>query len=256
MSTETIRVEVQDYVATVTLDRPPVNAVNARMREELIEAFDAISDRDDVRVAVLTGAGKTFCAGADLKDRPATGAPGEYGRHNRITRETTNAIRECAKPVIAAVNGPALGAGLGLMVACDIFLASDNAMFGMPEINVGLAGGGTTLRALFGRSRMRRMLLTGYRVPAAELYRLGIIECCVPSGQLMAEAMAIAAEIAEKSPLGIKYAKQSCNLVDLMPPRDAYRFEQGYTVELSKTEDAKEAKQAFLEKRKPVFKGR
>jgi enoyl-CoA hydratase len=256
MSFETLKLEVQDYVATVTIDRPPVNAVNTRMREELIAVFDAISDRDDVRVAILTGAGKNFCAGADLKDRPKTGEPGEYWRHNRITRETTNAIRECARPVIAAVNGPALGAGLGLMTACDIFLASENAVVGMPEINVGLAGGATTLRALFGRSRMRRMLLTGYRVPAAELYRLGVVECCVPRERLMIEAMAIAREIAEKSPLGIKYAKQSCNLVELMPPRDAYRFEQGYTVELSKTEDAREAKQAFLEKRKPVFKGR
>lgn len=256
MSAESIKLDVHDYVATVTLDRPPVNALNNAVREELIAAFDQIADREDIRVAILTGAGKTFCAGADLKDRPKTGEPGEYWRHNRITRETTNAIRECAKPVIAAVNGPALGAGLGLMVACDIFLASDNAVFGMPEINVGLAGGATTLRAIFGRSRMRRMLLTGYRVTAAELYRLGVIECSVPREQMMAEAMAIAKDIASKSPLGIKYAKQSCNLVDLMPLRDAYRFEQGYTVELSKTEDAHEAKQAFIEKRNPVFKGR
>jgi enoyl-CoA hydratase len=240
----------------VTLDRPPVNAVNTQMRDELIGVFDELSDRDDVRVAILTGTGKTFCAGADLKDRPKSGAPGEYWRHNRITRETTNAIRECQKPVIAAVNGAALGAGLGLVVACDILLASNNAVFGMPEINVGLAGGATALKALFGRSRMRRMLLTGYRVTADELYRLGVVECSVPREQLMTEAMAIAQEIAEKSPLGIRYAKQSCNLVELMPPRDAYRMEQGYTVELSKTEDAREAKQAFLEKRKPVFKGR
>ena len=256
MSTETLKLEVQDYVATVTLDRPPVNAMNNRMREELIEAFDAISDREDVRVAILTGAGKTFCAGADLRDRPKTGAPGEYWRHNRVTRESTNTIRECQKPVIAAVNGAALGAGLALMAACDIFLASEEAMFGMPEINVGLAGGGTTLSTLFGRSRMRRMMFTGYRITAAEMYRLGVIESCVPRDQLMSEALAIAREIAEKSPVGIRFAKQSCNLVDLMPPRDAYRFEQGYTVELSKTEDALEARQAFLEKRKPVFKGR
>lgn len=256
MSAPAVRLDVADFVATVTLDRPPVNAINTQLREELIAVFDAIADRDDIRVAVLTGAGKVFCAGADLKDRPDRDRPGEHWRHNRLTRETTNAIRECQKPVIAAVNGAALGAGLGLMVACDIMLASDNAEVGMPEINVGLAGGGTTLRAIFGRSRMRRMLMTGYRVNAAELYRLGIIECCVPRAQLLDEAMAIAREIAGKSPLGIKYAKQSCNLVDLMPPRDAYRFEQGYTVELSKTEDAAEAKRAFLEKRKPVFKGR
>jgi enoyl-CoA hydratase len=256
MGSEFVKLAVDDYVATVTLDHPPVNALNNAVREEIIEAFDAMSDREDIRVAILTGAGKTFCAGADLKDRPDLGRPGAYGHHNRVTRETTNAIRECRKPVIAAVNGAALGAGLGLMVACDIMLASENAVFGMPEINVGLAGGATTLRALFGRSRMRRMLFTGCRIPAAELYRLGLIECCVPPEQLMDEAIAIAREIAAKSPLGIKYAKQSCNLTELTPSREVYRFEQGYTVELAGTEDAREARQAFLEKRKPRFKGR
>jgi len=256
MCAQFVKLDVKDYVGTVTLDRPPVNALNNALREELIATFDAVSDRDDIRVAILTGAGKNFCAGADLKDRPNVGEPGAYGRHNRVTRETTNAIRECQKPVIAAVNGAALGAGLGLMAACDILLASENAVFGMPEINVGLAGGATTLRTLFGRSRMRRMLFTGHRVPAAELYRVGIIECCAPRERLMDEAMAIADDIANKSPLGIKYAKISCNLTELTPSREVYRFEQGYTVELAKTEDAREAKQAFLEKRKPEFKGR
>ncbi|HSQ04212.1 MAG TPA: enoyl-CoA hydratase/isomerase family protein [Burkholderiales bacterium] len=256
MCAQLVKLDVQDYVATVTLDHPPVNALNSVLRQDIIETFDAITDRDDIRVAILTGAGKNFCAGADLKDRPNVEQPGAYGRHNRVTRETTNAIRECGKPVIAAVNGAALGAGLGLMVACDIMLASDDAVFGMPEINVGLAGGATTLRTLFGRSRMRRMLFTGYRVPAAELYRVGIIECCVPRERLLDEAMAIAREIAGKSPLGIKYAKISCNLTELTPSREVYRFEQGYTVELAKTEDAQEAKRAFLEKRKPRFKGR
>jgi len=256
MSAELVKLAVKDYVATVTLDHPPVNALNGALREQIIAAFDAITDREDIRVAILTGAGKSFCAGADLKDRPNVELPGAYGRHNRITRETTNAIRECEKPVIAAVNGAALGAGLGLMAACDIMLASENAVFGMPEINVGLAGGATTLRALFGRSRMRRMLYTGCRIPAAELYRLGIIECCVPLERLMDEATAIAREIADKSPLGIKYAKLSANLTELTPSREVYRFEQGYTVALAKTDDAREAKQAFLEKRKPEFKGR
>ncbi|MGR3585757.1 MAG: enoyl-CoA hydratase-related protein, partial [Pseudooceanicola nanhaiensis] len=141
MTYESLRFEMDGHVALITLDRPPVNALSRQMRSEVIAAFDEISARDDIRCAVLTGAGKTFCAGADLKDRPAEDIPGDFLEHNRITRETGNAIRECAKPVIAAVNGPALGAGLGLMSACDIFYASENATFGMPEINVGLAGG-------------------------------------------------------------------------------------------------------------------
>lgn len=256
MSSDVVTLEVSDYVAVVTLNRPPVNAVNWEMRERLIRVFDEATDRDDIRVVVLTGSGKVFCAGADLKQRPDPNTPGQYWWHNRLTRETGNAIKECAKPVIAAVNGAALGAGFGLMAACDIMLASEEAVFGMPEIDVGLAGGAAMLRELFGKSRTRMMMFTGQRIPAAELYRLGVIEACLPPDRLLPEAMRIAAEIAGKAPLGIKYAKLSCNMVELMPPKDAYRFEQNFTYELSRTEDALEARRATLEKRRPVFKGR
>src|SRR3712207_5731755 len=102
-SDDIVTLEVADYIAVVTLNRPPVNALNAAMRDRLIRIFDAVTDRDDIRVAVLTGSGKTFSAGADLKDRPDPHTPGAYWQHNRITRETGNAIKECAKPVIAAV---------------------------------------------------------------------------------------------------------------------------------------------------------
>jgi enoyl-CoA hydratase len=256
MSADIVTLEVSDYVALVTLNRPPVNALNRAMRERIVSVFDEISERSDVRVVILTGAGKVFCSGADLKDRPDATQLGAFHSHNRITRETGNCIRECSKPVIAAINGVALGAGVGLMASCDIFYASEEAVFGMPEINVGLAGGAAMLNTLFGRSLMRRMFFTGYRVPAAELYRLGIIEACTTSENLIPEAMKIAREIAGKSPIALEYAKQAANMVELMPPRDAYRFEQNITMALSKTDDAKEARQAFLEKRTPVFKGR
>jgi enoyl-CoA hydratase len=256
MTESCLRLEVSDGVALVTLDRPPVNALNRAMRRQLVAAFDDISARDDIRCAVLTGSGSVFCAGADLKDRPDGAIPGDFLEHNRITRETGNAIRECAKPVIAAVNGAALGAGLGLMAACDIFYASDNATFGMPEINVGLAGGASMLRTLFGRSTARRMFFTGQRLSAADMLRLNVIEDVLPPEQLLPAAMALAQEIASKAPLAVVYAKRAANMVDVMPQRDAYRFEQEFTMALAKTEDAREARQAFLEKRKPVFKGR
>jgi enoyl-CoA hydratase len=251
-----VHVDISDQIAVVRLDRPPVNALDRQTRQRLIEAFDEISERSDVRVAVLTGTGKYFCSGADLKDRPNTEKPGDFLGHNRITRETGNAIRECAKPVIAAVNGPALGAGFGLMAACDIFLASDDATFAMPEINVGLAGGVSMLRTLFGRSFTRRLFFTGMRVSAAELYRRGVLDEVVPLDELMPAAMRVAQEIASKAPLALAYAKQAANMMDLMPQRDGYRFEQNFTMALSKTEDAKEARQAFLEKRPPVYKGK
>lgn len=256
MSEDIVTLEVSDFVAVVTLNRPPVNALNWAMRERIVSVFDEISERSDIRVAVLTGAGKVFCSGADLKDRPDPAKPGSFLGHNRITRETGNSIRECAKPVIAAINGAALGAGMGLMAACDIYLASEEAVFGMPEINVGLAGGASMLRTLFGRSTLRRMFYTGIRLPAEELYRRGVIEACTSRDELLPEAMKIAKEIAAKSPLAINYAKQATNMVDLMPQRDAYRFEQNFTMALSRTEDAQEARRAFLEKREPVFKGR
>lgn len=253
---DSVKFEVSDYVAVATLNRPPVNAINTEVRDRLIEVFDAATDRDDIRVVVLTAQGKIFSAGADLKQRPEASRPGQYWHHNRLTRETGNAIKECAKPVIAAVNGAALGAGFGLMAACDIMMASENAVFGMPEIDVGLAGGAAMLTELLGKSFTRRLMFTGDRLPASELYRLGVIDSVWPSDQLLPEAMKMAERIASKSPLGIKYAKNSCNLVELMPAKEGYRFEQNFTYELSKTEDAREARQAQLEKRKPMFKGR
>jgi len=256
MSDTFVRVEIVDQVAVVTLDRPPVNALCRQMRREIVAAFDAISENPDVRCAVLTATGKVFCSGADLKDRPNAEIQGDFLEHNRITRETGNSIRECAKPVIAAVNGTALGAGFGLAAACDIIFASEEASFGMPEINVGLMGGASMLRTLLGRSNMRRAFFTGQRLSAKDLADRHVIEAALPADQLMPVVMELAHEIASKAPLAMQYAKRSCNMVDLMPQRDAYRFEQEFTYALARTEDAKEARMAFLEKRKPIFKGR
>ncbi|MCY0853133.1 enoyl-CoA hydratase/isomerase family protein [Cupriavidus sp. D39] len=256
MSEKLVLMEVADGVALVTLNRAPVNALNRDMRRQIVATFDEISERDDIRCAVLTGAGKVFCAGADLKDRPDADIAGDFLEHNRLTRETGNAIKECAKPVIAAVNGVALGAGMGLMAACDVLYASEEATFGMPEINVGLAGGASMLRTLFGRSTVRRMFFTGQRLTAHELLRRNVLEDVLPAEELLPVTMALAREIAAKAPLAIIYAKRSCNMVDVMPQRDAYRFEQEFTMTLSRTEDAREARMAFLEKRQPQFKGR
>ena len=182
MDLEQFRLDVADGIATVTFDRPPVNAQNRRTREELIRVFDTISDRDDVRVAILTGSGTMFSAGADLKERvDMVHEPGDYVRHNRLVREFFYAVSDCTKPVIAAVNGPALGAGFVLMLACDIMLACEEAYFSMPEINVGLAGGARFLMEQVGRSKTRSIYFTGRRVGAAELYRLGVIEACPPA---------------------------------------------------------------------------
>jgi enoyl-CoA hydratase len=257
MKLETVRLDVADTIATVTIDRPPVNAQNRQAREELIRVFDAISDRDDVRVAILTATGKIFSAGADVKERVGlVKEPGDYLRNNRLVREYFYAVADCAKPVIAAVNGPAFGAGFVLVLSCDIMLASEDAYFVVPELDVGLAGGARFLIDHFGKSMARYIYFTGRRIPAAELHRLGVITACVPREKLMDEAMTIAREIAAKSPVAVREVKRAFNVVEEMPTRDGYRFEQTVTVALSHTEDAKEAQRAFLEKRKPNFKGR
>ena len=256
MSESHLRLEVSDGVALVTMDRKPVNALNRAMRRQMVACFDEISEREDIRCAVLTGSNGVFCAGADLKDRPDSTVAGDFLEHNRITRETGNSIRECAKPVIAAINGAALGAGFGLAAACDILYACETATVGMPEINVGLAGGASMRKTVFGRSTLRRMFFTGQRLSAQDLLRRNVVEEVLPPEELLPHAMALAREIASKAPLALIYAKRAANMVDLMPQRDAYRFEQEFTMALAKTEDAREARMAFLEKRPPQFKGR
>lgn len=258
MNFKHIEVEKQDGVAIVYLNRPPVNAQNAELRAELIGAFDAFNDDDGVRCIVLTGRGDVFSAGADISERPAIKkrGPGAYWNHNRLVREASLSIADCSKPVIAAVNGPAIGAGFGLMAACDIWICSDNAYVSMPEINVGLAGGTALLQRVFGKSRARRMFYTGMKVSADELYRVGLIEASLPREELMPYALDLAREIAGKAPLALQYAKQAAQVTLSMPQREGYRYEQNITVALSNTEDAQEAQRAFLEKRRPQYKGR
>lgn len=252
-----LRIDVENGVATVTMDRPPVNATGLALRQALMSTFDQMGDRDDVRVVILTGQGHCFSAGADVKERTQlSGAPGEYAGLNRVVREMFYSIIECPKPVIAAVNGHALGAGMALALCCDILIASDTAVFGMPEIDVGLAGGVKYLQRHLPPSKLRWALLTGRRMPASELYRLGVLEACVPPDRLMDEAHALARDIASKSPVAVRMLKESFDMVENLSLRDGYRIEQNITRAMSRTEDAREAQRAFVEKRPPIFKGR
>lgn len=253
---DTLHVELKDHVATVWLDHPPVNAVNTQMLLDLTLAMDQFGQDPAVRCVVLTGRGRVFCAGADLKNRgQMLDAPGGLAQHSRRTRELFHAIRECPKPVIAALNGPALGAGLGIAASCDILLAAEGSCLALPEVDVGLLGGVKHAQRLFGHSRLRRMMLTGMRVSGEELYRLGVVEDCVPADRLLEEAASIAGQIAAKSPVSVQLMIQTANAIEDMSLRDGYRYEQDMTAQVARSEDAREARQAFLEKRAPVFKG-
>jgi enoyl-CoA hydratase/carnithine racemase len=255
---ETVKCEVDDdHVAVVHLDNPPVNAHSGQMLVDLQLMFDRLSDIDDARSVLLTGAGKVFCAGADIKTRTGKGRqPGDHWQTSRDARECYHAIRECQKPVIAALNGAALGGGLAIAASCDILIAAENACLGLPEIDVGLLGGQRHAMRLFSHSRLRTMALTGQRIYGPELYRTGVVEACVPREQLMDSAMEIARTLAAKSPIAVRMAKGSLNAIEEMSLRDGYRYEQNLTGELGKTEDSREAMRAFAEKRAPVFKGR
>ena len=255
---DNLLIKKDGHITTITINRPDIrNAISdEEMTVALVDAINDLNRDPDVRVAILTGAGKVFSAGADIRSRKAVGDTrgGRY-QHIRRVRESFHAIRECTKPVIAAINGPALGAGLALAASCDILIAAEEASLGLPEIDVGLLGGGRHSMRLFAHSRLRRMMFTGYRVPGPELYRLGVVELCVPRAELMDAALKLAAEIASKSPTAMRLAKQSLNTIEELSLRDGYRYEQNMTLQLSGHPDSQEAMAAFLEKRKPKFSG-
>lgn len=254
---ERFRVEVDNFIATVTIAAPPVNAQDRRFREEIIRIFDVLGLSDGVRVIILTGDGRTFSAGADLSERPGIAAePGGFARHNRLVRASFDVIMECPRPIIAAVNGAAVGAGCVLALVCDVLLVAEEAFLSMTEVDYGLAGGVRHVLRAFSPSDARLMIYTAKRITGPELYRMNVASMCVPRDQLLAEAQAIAITIVEKVPLAVVAAKRSFGLTEEMPLRDGYRYEQTQTAALAETEDTKEALDAFRERRKPIFKGR
>ncbi|NOW48062.1 enoyl-CoA hydratase/carnithine racemase [Novosphingobium sp. SG751A] len=254
---ERFKVEIDGHVAIVTMTNLPVNAQDRRFREEQIRLFAVLGQEPDVRAIVLTGAGKTFSAGADLSERSTILAePGGYDRHNRLVRSAFDCVLECPKPVIAAVNGAAIGAGCVLALVSDIVVVAETAFMAMTEVDFGLAGGVRHILRSFSPSDARLMIYTARRIYGPDLYRMNAASACVPLDRLMDEAMEIARTIATKVPLAVTAAKRSFGLTEEMSLRDGYRYEQTQTALLAETEDTKEALAAFREKRKPVFKGR
>lgn len=240
MTGNVVELKIEDHIALVTINNPPVNAQSPDFHLQMIEMFDRLSDLDDVHVVVLTAAGRVFSAGADLKARKGRASraePGSQWAHLRQGRETYHAVAECRKPVIGALNGPALGAGLAVAASCDILVASDTASLGLPEIDVGVIGGGRHAMRLFSHSRLRRMVLTGYRVPAAELYRLGVVEAVVSPDALVPKAMEIAQEIAANPRLATMKARHILGAVENMSLRDGLRFEQSLQADQSAGDD-------------------
>ena len=257
-----VTVTVDDCIAVVTLDRPPVNAVDRAALVSIREAFGSLNDRRDVRAAIFTGVGsRAFMGGADLgsvggrddlDDRPAT----DVTDAGRLAREAMWAITDCAVPVVGAINGPAVGAGLAFAACCDILVAAEHAWFATLEINVGLLGASAHLMQLVGRHKAREMFLLGDKVTAGELHRLGVIRSVTSSDDLMPTALEIARALATKSPIAMRLAKESINRIEGMTLKDGYRTEQDYTSRLLSYEDSAEARAASVEKRDPVWRWR
>ena len=249
----TLQVRVEAYVAVVTLNHPPVNAQTPEMWSEIAATFDELGARDDVRVTILTGAGRVFSAGADIRRQQEAVSAAETWRRLRAAREATYAVLEHKRPVIVAINGAAAGLGVSLIACCDILLCSESASLSLPELNVGLLGGARHAMRILPHSALRHLFFTGRTLDAREMYRRGIVESCVPAEKLMATAMDIATNIAAKSPVAVRMAKETLGAIETMTLRDGYRLEQDKLVELAGTADSREAMAAFVEKRVATF---
>jgi enoyl-CoA hydratase len=245
-----IRHSVDDGgIAEVVVERPPVNALGTADWQELADTILALGRT--ARVVVLSAEGRGFNAGVDIKELHA--AKDQHAALVAVNRACFNAfaaVYECEVPVVAAVHGYCLGGGIGLVGNADVIVASDDASFALPEVDRGALGAATHLARLVPQHLMRAMVYTGRKVPASELYRHGSVLEVVPREKLRATAREVAAQIAAKSPVAIRAAKQSLNGIDPVDVRRSYRYEQGFTYELTLAGVGDEARANFAEKTK------
>jgi enoyl-CoA hydratase/carnithine racemase len=252
--------EKQNGVAYVTLNRPKVlNALNTPTWKDLREAFEDARDDPAVRGVILTGAGdKAFIAGADISEL-AHATSVEAEKSSSFGQAVLNLIENLGKPVIAAVNGFALGGGCETAMACTIRVASETAKFGQPEVKLGLlpGGGGTQrLPRLVGKGRALQLILTGEMISAQEAYRIGLVNEVVPAANLIPRAEAILKLIAANAPIAVKYALDAANKGMEASQSEGQSLEASYFGLCAGTEDKAEGTKAFLEKRAPQFHGR
>jgi len=249
---QTIRIQTTGAIAYVTLTCPEIDAATIA---ELRAACGSIADNDAVRAVVLTGEGATFSSGW----HPALLADAAALRDSGALDDPFGCLAALRQPVVAAVNGDAVGGGLALALAADIRIASDAAQFALPEVSAGLipvAGATQRLARLVGRGEALRLILTGDTIDAAEALRIGLVSEVVPAGELASRAATIAGRLAERGPIALQYAKEAVTRGIDMTLEQALRFETDLTVILQTTDDRAEGVQAFLDKRKPEFKGK
>jgi len=238
-------------VAEVVLDRPPVNALNSAGWNALAAEIAGLGERPAVRVILIRGEGRGFCAGVDIKELAAE--PGLIVAVNAGNHATFKAVHLNRVPVIAAVHGFVLGGGIGICGAADIVIAADDASFGLPEIDRGAMGGAAHLQRMFGVQKTRYLFFTGEMVGANEALRLGAIERVVSRERLRETALEVAAKIAAKSPAMVRIAKEALTGIEDGNLEDKYRWEQGFTLQAYMSPESTETRAAFVEGRAARF---
>jgi enoyl-CoA hydratase len=260
-----IRTEIEDTIAVLTIDHPPVNSFNTQVVTELGEAIDELLANDEVKAVVLTGGGtNAFVAGADIPEiKGLLDEPGDGHAAAREFIEKGQAvhlkIEKATKPVIAAINGFCLGGGLELAMACHIRICSDRAQLGQPEINLGIIpgwGGTQRLARIVGKGKALELILTGDRIRAQEAYRIGLVNKVVPTGAVLKEARGLARKIVSKSKFPIAATLRAVTEGLAVTIEEGLKIEAEQFVGLAETEDIHEGINAFLEKRQPEFSDR
>ena len=255
----TVRFELEDHIATITYDRPDaLNAVNGQLRRDLNDAFARFRDDEDAWVGIVTGAGRAFCVGADLRDSEgSTGTfPGTFWE--KPTQNSFESGWEIFKPVIAAVNGYCLGYGLTLVTWCDFVIASDRAEFGFPEVTIGVPTivGAIRLPRLVGWQPAMELLLTGERIDAARAEAIGLVGSVVPHDELLPAARRLAERLTRAAPLAARATKEVAVRSQHLPMLEAIRFGETMRKVAAGTADAAEGMRAAVERRPPVWSGR
>jgi len=254
-----VNYELENRIAVVMVDRPPVNALNPQLESEIKEVFEELGSIEEVGAVIVTGGGeKAFIAGADIKRLPDMDSRGGF-EMSRSTQGVLSFVEQFDRVVIAAVNGLALGGGCEVALACDIRVADETAIFGFPEVGLGLlpgAGGTQRLARLVGVGKAKELILTADPIDAQEAKAIGLVAKIAPKGESLKEAKKIAERILLRGPVAVANAKKAINTGINMPLEEGLKVEARLFSELFETRDKQEGVAAFLEKRKPSFSGK
>ncbi|HIW63322.1 MAG TPA: enoyl-CoA hydratase/isomerase family protein [Candidatus Stackebrandtia excrementipullorum] len=253
-----VNLETDEGIGVIRLDRPPMNALNTQVQEELREAAVAADADDDIRAVIVYGGEKVFAAGADIKEMADMGYPEMSDRAPQLSA-AFNAIAQIGKPVVAAITGYALGGGCELALACDIRICADDAKLGQPEIKLGIipgAGGTQRLPRLVGPSRAKELIFTGRMIDAQEALRIGLVDDVVPAAEVFEAAKTFASVFTDGAPRALRAAKQAVDTGLEMELPAGLAWESQLFAGLFATHDAHEGMNAFTDKRKPGFTGK